>query len=78
MKDIDICVPALGESVTEATVRKWLKNAGEEVAADAPLVELETDKVTLEVYAPADGTLSKTLIQPGTNVKIGEILANLS
>jgi len=78
VKDIDICVPALGESVTEATVRKWLKNAGEEVAADTPLVELETDKVTLEVYAPADGTLSKTLIQPGTNVKIGEILAKIT
>ncbi|MEP4420474.1 MAG: biotin/lipoyl-containing protein, partial [Nitratireductor sp.] len=53
----EIRVPTLGESVTEATVGRWFKKAGETVAADEPIVELETDKVTLEVPAPAAGTL---------------------
>lgn len=78
MGDINICVPTLGESVTEATVKKWLRKPGEDVATDTPLVELETDKVTLEVYAPADGTLSKILVQSETNVKIGEVLAKFT
>ncbi|MGA6927755.1 MAG: biotin/lipoyl-containing protein, partial [Pseudolabrys sp.] len=55
---VDIRVPTLGESVTEATVGKWFKRPGEAVAVDEPLVELETDKVTLEVPAPAAGILS--------------------
>ena len=55
----EIVVPALGESITEATVAKWLKKVGDAVAADEPLVELETDKVTLEVHAPAAGTLGE-------------------
>ncbi len=54
-------VPALGESVTEATVAKWFKQVGDAVAADEPLVELETDKVTVEVNAPAAGTLTESL-----------------
>ena len=54
----DITVPVLGESVTEATVAKWMKAVGDAVKADEPLVELETDKVTLEVNAPSSGVLS--------------------
>ena len=54
-----IKVPTLGESVTEATVSKWLKSQGEKVVADEPIVELETDKVTQEIYAPKAGILSK-------------------
>ena len=55
----DILVPVLGESVTEATVARWLKKEGEEVAADEPVVELETDKVNLEVPSPVSGIISK-------------------
>ncbi len=71
---IDIKVPALGESVTEATVAKWMKKVGEAVAKDEPLCELETDKVTLEVNAPAAGTLSEIRADEGSNVEIGQIL----
>jgi len=56
----EIKVPPLGESVAEATVAKWLKRTGEAVAIDEPIAELETDKITLEVYAPAAGTLAKS------------------
>ena len=59
----DIRVPTLGESVTEATVGKWFKQPGDAVAVDEPLVELETDKVTLEVPAPAAGVLSEIAVQ---------------
>ena len=58
----DILVPTLGESVSTATVARWLKQAGEKVAADEPLVELETDKVTQEVPAPAAGVLSEIVL----------------
>ena len=78
MDIIEIKVPALGESVTEATIGKWHKQVGESAAADTVLVELETDKVTLEVYAPADGTISEILQKSGSNVKIGTILANFT
>ncbi len=78
MSVIDIKVPMLGESVTEATIGKWLKKAGESVAIDTPLVELETDKVTLEVYAPADGIISEVLVKSGTNVKVGSVLAKFT
>ena len=57
-----ILVPSLGESVTEATVSKWLKQVGEKVDSDEPLVELETDKVNVEVFSPSTGTLSLSLI----------------
>ncbi len=67
----DIIVPALGESITEATVARWLKAVGEPVAVDDPLVELETDKVTLEVNAVAAGTLSEIVAAEGANVEIG-------
>jgi len=70
----NIVVPALGESVTEATVAKWLKAAGEPVKADEPLLELETDKVTLEVFAPAAGTLSEIRVDAGSTVEVGAVL----
>jgi len=70
----EIKVPALGESVTEATVARWLKHPGDAVAVDDPLVELETDKVTLEVPAPAAGTLGEILAAEGANVPVGAVL----
>ena len=72
---IQIQVPVLGESVTEATVAKWFKQPGEPVNADDPLCALETDKVTLEVPAPANGSLSEILVQEGETVEVGAILA---
>ncbi len=71
---IEIRVPGLGESVTEATVAKWLKNQGDAVRADEPLVELETDKVTVEVPAPSAGVLSEILVQPGGTIAVGALL----
>jgi 2-oxoglutarate dehydrogenase E2 component (dihydrolipoamide succinyltransferase) len=70
----EILVPALGESVTTATVARWIKQQGETVAADEPLVELETDKVTVEVNAPAAGVLSSIAVPEGTEVEVGSIL----
>ena len=70
----EIRVPGLGESITEATVSKWLKQPGEPVAMDEPVAELETDKVTLEVPAPAAGTLTEILAAEGANVPVGAIL----
>ncbi len=70
----EIRVPALGESVTEATVAKWLKKIGDSVAVDDPLVELETDKVTLEVNATAPGTLAEIAVPEGGNVGVGGVL----
>lgn len=74
---IEIKVPALGESVTEATVAKWLKSKGDAVGADEPLVELETDKVSLEVNAPAAGTLSEIEAEAGAEVEVGAILGRI-
>ena len=73
----EIKVPTLGESVTTATVARWLKQAGQAVAADEPLVELETDKVTVEVNAPAAGTLGVIHAAEGAEVEVGGILALL-
>ena len=73
----DVKVPALGESVTEATVARWIKKAGEAVAVDEALVELETDKVTVEVPAPTAGVMSEILVQEGDNVSVGAILARI-
>ncbi len=70
----EILVPTLGESITSATVARWIKQAGEKVAADEPLVELETDKVTVEVNAPADGVLSSIAMPEGSEVDVGAIL----
>jgi len=72
-----ILVPALGESVTEATVSKWLKNKGDEVVSDEPLVELETDKVNIEVPSPSDGTLEKITVGEGQTVNVGSILGTI-
>ncbi len=74
---IEIRVPTLGESVTEATVGKWFKKTGDAVKADEPLVELETDKVTVEVPAPASGVMGDILVMAGTTVAVGAILAAL-
>ncbi|MGQ4273692.1 2-oxoglutarate dehydrogenase complex dihydrolipoyllysine-residue succinyltransferase [Terrihabitans sp. B22-R8] len=70
----EIRVPTLGESVTEATIGKWFKKAGDAVRADEPLVELETDKVTVEVPAPAAGVLSEISVQEGETVEVGALL----
>ena len=70
----EIRVPTLGESVTEATIGKWFKKAGEAIAADEPLVELETDKVTIEVPAPAAGTLAEITAKEGETVGVGALL----
>ena len=69
-----ILVPSLGESITEATVSRWLKKTGEQVNSDEPLVELETDKVNVEVPSPSDGTLSTIQVKEGDTVKVGSIL----
>src|SRR5438105_7483040 len=71
---IEITVPTLGESVTEATVAKWLKQPGDAIERDEPVVELETDKVTLEVPSPAAGTLGEIRAGEGSNVPVGAIL----
>src|SRR5262245_49713641 len=73
----DIRVPTLGESVTEATVGKWFKQQGDTVAVDEPLVELETDKVTLEVPAPAAGVLSEVAVKNGDTVAVGALLGQI-
>lgn len=70
----EILVPALGESVTTATVARWMKQQGDTVAADEPLVELETDKVTVEVNAPSAGVLSSVSVPEGTEVEVGALL----
>jgi len=71
---IEIRVPSLGESVVEATVGQWFKQAGDTVAADEPLVELETDKVTVEVPAPASGVLAEIAVKSGDTVEVGALL----
>ena len=74
----DIKVPTLGESVVEATIGKWFKNEGDFVKADEPLVELETDKVTVEVPAPVSGKLEKIVAAAGTTVTIGALLGTIA
>ncbi|MGA9320901.1 MAG: biotin/lipoyl-containing protein, partial [Xanthobacteraceae bacterium] len=69
----EIRVPTLGESVTEATIGKWFKKAGDVVAVDEPLVELETDKVTIEVPAPAAGVLTDVAVKDGDTVAVGAL-----
>jgi 2-oxoglutarate dehydrogenase E2 component (dihydrolipoamide succinyltransferase) len=73
----DIRVPTLGESVTEATIGKWFKKAGDAVAVDEPLVELETDKVTIEVPAPAAGVLAEIAAKDGETVAVGALLGQI-
>ncbi|MDC0400457.1 2-oxoglutarate dehydrogenase complex dihydrolipoyllysine-residue succinyltransferase [Candidatus Pelagibacter sp.] len=73
-----ILVPVLGESITEATVAKWLKNTGDTVEADEPIVELETDKVNLEVPSPVKGTLTEINSKDGSTVEVGALLGLVS
>jgi 2-oxoglutarate dehydrogenase E2 component (dihydrolipoamide succinyltransferase) len=73
-----IVVPVLGESITEATVSKWLKNEGDSVEADEPIVELETDKVNLEVPSPINGVLTEINSKDGTTVEVGALLGSVS
>src|ERR1700674_1570026 len=75
---IEIRVPTLGESVTEATIGRWFKKAGDAVAADEPLVELETDKVTVEVPAPAAGVLAEIVAKDGQTVGGGALLGSIN
>ena len=70
-----ILVPVLGESITEATISKWLKKKGENINADEPIVELETDKVNLEVPSPTSGILTTINFKDGESVEVGAVLA---
>jgi 2-oxoglutarate dehydrogenase E2 component (dihydrolipoamide succinyltransferase) len=74
---VEIKVPALGESVTEATVAKWLVKAGDKVAVDQPLCELETDKVTVEVNASVAGTVAELAVEEGASVQVGGVLCHI-
>jgi 2-oxoglutarate dehydrogenase E2 component (dihydrolipoamide succinyltransferase) len=74
---VEIRVPSLGESVTEATVARWFKQIGDAVVADEPLVELETDKVTLEYNAPASGVLEAIAVEEGSEVEVGALLGSI-
>jgi 2-oxoglutarate dehydrogenase E2 component (dihydrolipoamide succinyltransferase) len=75
---VDITVPEMGESVTEGTVGRWLKQLGDAVTIDEPLVEIETDKVTAELPAPAAGTLSAILAEEGTDVEVGTVVGQIT
>ena len=74
----EIRVPTLGESVTEATIGRWFKKAGDAVAVDEPLVELETDKVTIEVPAPSAGVLGEISAKDGETVAVGALLGQIA
>ncbi|MBT3558856.1 MAG: dihydrolipoamide succinyltransferase, partial [Rhodospirillales bacterium] len=74
---VEVKVPVLGESVSEATVSKWFKAAGEAVAVDEPIVELETDKVTVEVNSPVAGALAGIVATEGSDVEVGALLATI-
>src|SRR5690242_17504944 len=74
----EIRVPTLGESVTEATIGRWFKKAGDPVAVDEPLVELETDKVTIEVPAPSAGVLGEITAKDGQTVAVGALLGQIN
>ncbi|HEX3664191.1 MAG TPA: 2-oxoglutarate dehydrogenase complex dihydrolipoyllysine-residue succinyltransferase [Rhizomicrobium sp.] len=75
---IEIKVPAMGESVTEATVARWFKKEGDSVSRDEPLLELETDKVTVEVPAPVDGAIESIAVQAGATVQVGAVLGAIA
>ena len=74
---VQVKVPVLGESVAEATVAKWFKQTGDTVVLDEPLVELETDKVTVEVNSPVAGTLATILVPEGTDVEVNALLGTI-
>ncbi len=73
----DVQVPTLGESITEGTLAQWLKKPGEAVAADEPIANLETDKVSVEVPSPVAGVLTEQLVQEGDNVAVGAVIARI-
>ena len=73
-----ILVPVLGESITEASIARWIKNKGESVSADEPIVELETDKVNLEVPSPVNGVISEINFKDGDTVEVGAVLGTIS
>ena len=75
---IEITVPTLGESIVEATVSQWFKQIGDIVDADEPILELETDKVTVEVPAPSAGVLAEIFATDGVNVEVGAILGSIA
>src|SRR5690349_24335806 len=75
---VEIRVPKLGESVSEATVAKWLKKVGDSVAVDEPLVELETDKVNLEVPSPVAGVIAEIIVDEGADVAVDSVLGSIS
>src|ERR1700743_3426561 len=75
---IQIKVPTMGESVTEATVARWFKKEGDSVTRDEPLLELETDKVTVEVPAPADGAIESIAVKAGDTVQVGTVLGAIA
>ena len=72
-----IIVPVLGESITEATVAKWIKKVGDAVEADEPIVELETDKVNLEVPSPVTGILEEINVKDGATIEVGTTLGSV-
>lgn len=72
-----VTVPNLGESITEATIGNWFKEAGDQVALDEPIAELETDKVAMEVNAPVAGTLKVLLAKEGETVEVGAVIAEI-
>src|SRR4051794_354644 len=73
----DLVVPKLGESITEAVISKWLKQVGETIAADEPVVDLETDKVSVALPAPTSGVLSEQRFKVGSTVKVGEVIGSI-
>src|SRR3954452_15518776 len=77
-KTIQITMPEMGESVTEGTILKWLKQVGDEVAVDEGIVEVSTDKVYTEVPSPAAGILTKILVEPDETVPVGTVLGEIS
>ena len=78
MSNLAVTVPSLGESITEAVIAKWLKKEGEIVNKDEVIAELETDKVTQEIYSPKTGVIKKIFFQEGEEVKIGETIVNIA
>src|SRR5438128_8935023 len=74
---IDVVMPQMGVSVSEGTVTRWLKQEGEQVEADEPLLEISTDKIDTEVPSPATGTLTQILVQEGETVEVGTKLAQI-
>src|SRR5881275_1600451 len=75
---VSIVVPQLGESVAEGTVSKWLKAVGDRVRKEEPLVEIQTDKINVEIPSPAEGTLEKILVSEGTTVLVGTEIGSLA